>query len=207
MEYDNVGNFPVCFSTQIAGLRMIKVGPYSLPSLARLSAQTAITKTKARPRVAMFERTYAGAISALNSLQSNASAVERTRQNAGKYDHLALPEMVEYLERIGWNQTDLNRLNVVHVTGTKGKGSTAAFVDSLLRISPPSSSSSTKKYLIGLYTSPHMVKVRERIRLHGQPISETLFSKSFWEVWDRLGSNTTVRSFLYIVLCQHWALD
>lgn len=34
----------------------------------------------------------------------------------------------------GWPQTeDLNRLNVLHITGTKGKGSTTAFCDSLLR--------------------------------------------------------------------------
>lgn len=32
---------------------------------------------------------------------------------------------------------DLNKLNVLHVTGTKGKGSTCAFVDSLLRHAKP----------------------------------------------------------------------
>ena len=32
---------------------------------------------------------------------------------------------------------DLNKLNVLHVTGTKGKGSTCAFIDSLLRHSMP----------------------------------------------------------------------
>ena len=61
-------------------------------------------------------------------------------------------EMVEYLGRIGYKvcsslaargsllnrhsfgqPEDLNKLNVIHVTGTKGKGSTCAFVDSILR--------------------------------------------------------------------------
>lgn len=34
-------------------------------------------------------------------------------------------------------QDDLNALNVLHVTGTKGKGSTCAFVDSILRHTKP----------------------------------------------------------------------
>ena len=58
----------------------------------------------------------------------------------------AIPEMVEYLERIGYTTSDLNRLNVIHITGTKGKGSTSAFVDSLLRqLTPVDSSQHTSK--------------------------------------------------------------
>ena len=39
---------------------------------------------------------------------------------------------------------------------------------------------------IGLYTSPHLRAVRERIQLDGSPLSEGLFAKYFFEVWDRL---------------------
>lgn len=39
---------------------------------------------------------------------------------------------------------------------------------------------------IGLYTSPHLRAVRERIQLDGAPLSEELFAKYFFEVWDRL---------------------
>lgn len=45
----------------------------------------------------------------------------------------------------------------------------------------------------GLYTSPHLVAVRERIRVNGKPLSEEVFAKYFFEVWDRLDKNTTVR--------------
>lgn len=38
----------------------------------------------------------------------------------------------------------------------------------------------------GLYTSPHLVAVRERIRINGIPISEEDFAKYFFEVWDKL---------------------
>lgn len=81
---------------------------------------------------------------------------------------------------------DLNRLNVLHITGTKGKGSTSAFVSSLLTTVAPQAK-------VGLYTSPHLVAVRERIRINGVPIDEALFAKYFWEVWDRLEANTAVR--------------
>ena len=46
--------------------------------------------------------------------------------------------------------------------------------------------------LAGLYTSPHLVAVRERIRVNGKPISEELFAKFFFEVWDRLEASDEV---------------
>lgn len=81
---------------------------------------------------------------------------------------------------------DLDRLNVIHVAGTKGKGSTCAFADSILshyrkRHGVPSK--------VGLFTSPHLVAVRERIRINSRPISEELFAKYFFEVWDLLESS------------------
>ncbi|KAF8517828.1 tetrahydrofolylpolyglutamate synthase [Gautieria morchelliformis] len=90
--------------------------------------------------------------------------------------------MLEYLERVGHTPEELDNLNVIHVTGTKGKGSTCAFCDSILRAAMPG-----KK--IGLYTSPHIVAVRERIRINGSPISEEQFAKYFFEVWDMLEKN------------------
>lgn len=43
-----------------------------------------------------------------------------------------------------------------------------------------------KPFRTGLYTSPHLISVRERIRINGIPISEELFAKYFFEVWNRL---------------------
>lgn len=39
---------------------------------------------------------------------------------------------------------------------------------------------------VGLYTSPHSVAVGERSRINSEPISETLFAKYFFEVWNAL---------------------
>jgi folylpolyglutamate synthase len=43
---------------------------------------------------------------------------------------------------------------------------------------------------VGLYTSPHLRFVRERIQIDNKPISEDSFAKYFWDVWDRLEATT-----------------
>lgn len=50
--------------------------------------------------------------------------------------------------------------------------------------SPTQSTPLLKK--IGLYTSPHLRFVRERIQINNQPLSEEVFAKYFFETWDRL---------------------
>lgn len=55
----------------------------------------------------------------------------------------------------------------IHIAGTKGKGSTAAFITSILRAGGRS---------VGLYTSPHLHTFRERIQIDGVPIEEQRFA-------------------------------
>jgi folylpolyglutamate synthase len=38
----------------------------------------------------------------------------------------------------------------------------------------------------GQFTSPHLISVNERIKINSLPLSNELFRKYFWEVWDRL---------------------
>nr|CAD7434075.1 unnamed protein product [Timema monikensis] len=80
-------------------------------------------------------------------------------------------------DRTGVSLDSLDKLSVIHVAGTKGKGSTCAFCESLLR---------HHGYKTGFYSSPHLVAVRERIRINGQPLSQQDFTRHFWPVHDAL---------------------
>lgn len=74
----------------------------------------------------------------------------------------------------------------VHIAGTKGKGSTSAFISSILAQYTTPGDRQSQPSKIGLYTSPHLRFVRERIQIDNEPISEELFAKYFFEVWDKL---------------------
>jgi len=78
------------------------------------------------------------------------------------------------------------------VAGTKGKGSTCAFAHSFLKAHGERTGFPHK---IGLYTSPHMLRTRERIRINFSPISEELFTKYFFEVWDKVHNHALQNSY------------
>jgi hypothetical protein len=50
----------------------------------------------------MSNRSYKDAIDLLNTLQSNAATLGAIKASGGRTNHLAIPEMIEYLERIGY---------------------------------------------------------------------------------------------------------
>jgi len=59
---------------------------------------------------------------------------------------------------------------IIHIAGTNGKGSTAAFIEAGLMAAGKT---------VGVYSSPHLESYRERFRINGIPISETEFSDIF----------------------------
>jgi dihydrofolate synthase/folylpolyglutamate synthase len=65
------------------------------------------------------------------------------------------------------------------VAGTNGKGSTSAMLAGILV---------SAGYQVGLYTSPHLVRVNERIRVNHQDISDQDFAGAFTEVWQAVDS-------------------
>lgn len=135
-------------------------------------------------------RTYAQAIEALNGLQTNFAVIDAIRKQGGKSNDQAIPQMVEWARRAGYDPRAFDKLNAIHITGTKGKGSTSAFVQSILaQYTAPDGSKPIRK--IGLYTSPHLISVRERIRINGEPISEELFTRYFFDLWDRLEASSS----------------
>jgi folylpolyglutamate synthase len=135
-------------------------------------------------------QTYAQAVAALNTLQSNAATVSLIRKHGrGAANQLAIPEAIELLKRTGLEPADINACNPIHIAGTKGKGSTSAFVASILSEYAKSSSGNAPTK-IGLYTSPHLRFVRERIQIDGSPLSEETFANYFGTTWDKLKGST-----------------
>lgn len=61
-----------------------------------------------------------------------------------------------------------NRYPIVHIAGTNGKGSTAAILESILLAA---------EYRVGLYTSPHLVRFNERVRVNRQAIPDSFIEE------------------------------
>ncbi|XWW94267.1 hypothetical protein V2A60_002210 [Cordyceps javanica] len=126
----------------------------------------------------IMQGTYQEAITLLRSRTRLAKATKPDEPRLNVPNNYG---MVEWLAQLG--HTNLGALNVVHITGTKGKGSTAAFTESLLRQHFARTRQPVK---IGLYTSPHILTERDRIRVDFAPVPEAVFAAAFFEVWHAL---------------------
>ena len=69
--------------------------------------------------------------------------------------------------------TPQRAVRCVHIAGTNGKGSTAAMLESILRAAG---------LRTGLYTSPHLERINERIRINGEDISDQSFAAAWTKV-------------------------
>lgn len=119
----------------------------------------------------------------MNSLQSNAQVLKlitsraHHQQQPASAANATHAETLEYLQSTGLTLNQLDSLKLIHVAGTKGKGSTCAFVESILK---------SFGLKTGFFSSPHLISVRERIRINGEPLSKNDFTKYFFEVYDRM---------------------
>ena len=71
---------------------------------------------------------------------------------------LGLENITTFLESIGSPQT---KYKTIHIAGTNGKGSTAAMLEAIYR---------AQGYKTGLFTSPHLISLRERVKVNGRMI-------------------------------------
>lgn len=76
----------------------------------------------------------------------------------------------EFLKLLGSPQ---NKLKVIHIAGTSGKGSTSFMISNLL---------TSHGFRVGLHLSPHLIDVRERMMINNKMISEKQFSLYFTDV-------------------------
>ncbi|XP_012085952.1 folylpolyglutamate synthase isoform X2 [Jatropha curcas] len=113
---------------------------------------------------------------AMEALSSLITRPKRGIQSSigGKYGKL--DRMHVYLKILDLEE-QITGLRIIHVAGTKGKGSTCTFSEAILR---------ECGFRTGLFTSPHLIDVRERFRVDGLEISEDKFLLYFWDCWNRL---------------------
>uniref|UniRef100_A0A8D8TKL0 tetrahydrofolate synthase n=1 Tax=Cacopsylla melanoneura TaxID=428564 RepID=A0A8D8TKL0_9HEMI len=126
---------------------------------------------------------YVEAIQQLNTLQSNTKAMNESKHdinNPVRAKQKQVDQVLHYLGLVGVTLDDIKKLNVIHISGTKGKGSTCAYCESILR---------SHGFSTGFFSSPHLIEVRERIKLNGQPISYEKFTSYFWTVYNALYAN------------------
>jgi dihydrofolate synthase/folylpolyglutamate synthase len=112
----------------------------------------------------------------------------------------SLPEWLDYIERIHPKsiQLGLERVEKVRnvlgrsssavfftVAGTNGKGSTCAMLEAILLAAG---------YRVGLYTSPHLLRYNERVRLDGAPLSDARLCAAF-ETVERARGEITLTYF------------
>lgn len=110
---------------------------------------------------------------------------------------LGLERMREALEELGHPEL---QLHAVQVGGTNGKGSTCAFLDAMLRAAG---------HRVGLYTSPHLVTVNERIQVGGVSIDDEALGARVVEVLRRSPAATGATYFELgtLVALEHFARE
>jgi folylpolyglutamate synthase len=131
---------------------------------------------------------YTSAIAALYSTEHQSVTPEALAQTSLRRTR-TVPDMQIYMERVGLLHDTGNNQNspddsvaVIHVAGTKGKGSVCAMCESIVRNINTGTTSRHHRITTGLFTSPHLVDIRERIRINGQPVSKDIFGRAYWNL-------------------------
>ncbi len=83
---------------------------------------------------------------------------------------------------------------IITVGGTNGKGSTCAFLESILLQSG---------YRVGLYTSPHLLRYNERVRIDGVPVTDAQLVTAFAAV-EQVRGNVSLTYFEFGTLAAMW---
>lgn len=100
------------------------------------------------------------------------SALKRLYGLVGRGRELGLERMAAACARFGNPERSFR---AIHVAGTNGKGTVCAFLSNMLQASG---------HKVGLYTSPHLCRFVERIRIDGQPIEDEVFARLLDHVMD-----------------------
>ena len=124
-------------------------------------------------------RTFKAALNWLDSL------VDYEQLPKTNYDstNFSVHRMARWLSALG---NPHRSMKTIHIAGTKGKGSTAVMLARMLQ---------GNGYKVGLYASPHLVSVRERISVNGKMIEEPRFTRMARRVAETIGSSQKLTYF------------
>jgi len=131
--------------------------------------------------------TYEEAVQALQDMPHFKPPVEAKSENLGKKpepkkDFFSLDAERQLLQKLGNPE---QRLQYIHVAGTNGKGSTCAYLTSILCEST---------YKVGSFTSPFLYTYNEMFVVEGEKISDEKFAEVFSFVWEQV-ENCRVEGF------------
>lgn len=85
-----------------------------------------------------------------------------------------LEDTKAYLQRLGNPDA---KMKIIHVAGTNGKGSTCAYMRSILEAAG---------YRVAVFTSPHLVDIRERFLVNGKMVEKQVFLDAFLQIYESL---------------------
>lgn len=106
-----------------------------------------------------------------------------TKQLTYSPEKFNLDRMVKLLDLL---DNPHRKYPVIHITGTKGKGSVSAFLSSILF---------QAGYRVGLYTSPHLLEYTERIQIDGKPIEKEEFLTILEEIKPKIDQVAEITTF------------
>lgn len=119
-------------------------------------------------------------------MQKNEKEIEEYILNIHKFRKEGSIEQAaafyEFLGKPGKNST------IVHVAGTNGKGSVCAYMNSVL---------TEAGYKVGMFTSPHLVTIRERMRINRELISKQEFIDCFQRLMEQIDKYNKGNEVIY----------
>ncbi|MFH1540829.1 MAG: folylpolyglutamate synthase/dihydrofolate synthase family protein [Elusimicrobiota bacterium] len=105
-----------------------------------------------------------------------------------------LSRIKSFLEKL---ENPQNKIKIIHVAGTNGKGSVCAYISTILE---------KADYTVGLYTSPHLLDIRERIQIDRNCISKKEFSK-FVSQYLSIAINYQLTYFEFLTAMAFWYFE
>lgn len=127
----------------------------------------------------------------ISSLWNYLNSIPNFSKNGSSAYNPGLKNIQQFCERIGNPQ---NQFRSIHIAGTNGKGTVCSMLSAMCI---------QNEYKTGLYTSPHLLKLNERIKINGTEISDESLLK-FYNLYYTELQNQQLTYFEQLTACAFW---